>query len=172
VTNEKSDTPGALELKLQFALVGVQALLLPAQTYVLGGVSYTGQVVAQMIVAWLASFTAHDDAKRNEKTTLEARRQIEPQAAAFLKVLQDFATNQWGANSQEITRFGFEPRKKAEPLTGDKLVLRTARANATRKARGTRGSRQKAAIKGEVPNDVTVHGDGTAAPPPQGGAKP
>ncbi len=125
-----------------------------------------------MIVAWLAAFSAHDDAKRNEMTTLEARRQVEPLAAAFLKVLQEFAINQWGATSQEITKFGFEPRKKAAPLTGDKLVLRTALANATRKARGTRGSRQKAAIHGEVPNDVVVPKDGGAPPPPQGGAKP
>ncbi len=168
---DQSNSVSGLEQKLQVALVGVQALLQPAQSYVLGGVSYTGQVVAQMVTAFLAAFAAHTDAQRQEKTTLAQRRLIQPQAKAFLKVLQEFAAAQWGADSQELTKLGFTPRKKAAPLSGEKLVLRTARTNATRKARSTRGSRQRAAIHGQIPDSVQIHVDGADPAPPQGGAK-
>jgi len=162
---------GDFEQQLQAAYNGVLAVLQPGTTYVLAGVSYTGQAIGQMLAAWIAVIAAYTDAKRNEQTELAQRRQIEPAALAFLKVLHDFVVGQFGATSQELTKFGFEPRKKAAPLTGKQLVIRTAKSDATRQKRGTLGSRQKASIHGEAPTSVVINPESTpSSPPPTGGA--
>ena len=46
--------------------------------------------------------------------------------------------------------FGLSQPKKRTPLSNDALLLRAAKARATRTKRRTMGKRQKAAIKGEV----------------------
>jgi hypothetical protein len=49
------------------------------------------------------------------------------------------------------TLYGITPDKEPQPLTAEKQVAKNAQSLATRKARGTLGKRQKAAIKGVVP---------------------
>jgi len=171
MTKSNDKNPGSVERSLDAAYDGVQALLQPTTTYVLAGVSYTGQAIIQMIAAWVAVFTAYEDAQRTEKTALAQRRQIEPAVRAFLKVLHAFATSQYGAESQELTKLGFQPQKQAKPLDSEQLVLRKSRANATREERGTKGSRQKDAIHGATDASVTVKPDGTSSTTtPSGGA--
>jgi len=165
MSKTKVTSPGGLEQQLQDVQGGVQAVLQPTQTYVLAGMSYTGQAIAQMIAAWLAVFAAFTTAKRTEQTALAQRRLIEPAVKAFVGVLHDFIVSQYGAESQVLTQFGFQPKKKAEPLDAEKLVLRKARAKATRQKRGTMGSRQKASIKGQITGSVTVNADGTMSAP-------
>jgi hypothetical protein len=47
--------------------------------------------------------------------------------------------------------YGIVPDKDPKPLTTEKKAAKNAKALATRKARGTLGKKQKAAIKGVVP---------------------
>ena len=49
-----------------------------------------------------------------------------------------------------LAGLGLAPRKPRTPLTAEQLAARVAKAKATREARGTKGSKQKAAIVGNV----------------------
>ncbi len=54
------------------------------------------------------------------------------------------------------TLYGITPDKEPQPLTAEQQVARNAKSLATRKARGTMGKKQKAAIHGAVPAPAPV----------------
>ena len=166
------NNPGELEDDLQNALEGSKNLLQQTQSYVMGGIGYTGLQVVQMLTAWLAFFTAYTSAKSAAKTALTQRRSIEPAARAFLKVLQDFAKAQFGATSESLRQFGFEPEKARTPLTAEEQVIRKVKAKQTREERGTLGSVQKKSVHAAAPAAITIDQNGVAqAVTPPGATK-
>jgi hypothetical protein len=64
-----------------------------------------------------------------------------------------------------LADFGLKPRKPRVPRTPAQKAEATAKAKATRAARHTMGSKQKASIKGTVPGTAPVTGP-SAAPTP------
>jgi hypothetical protein len=148
--------PSALEVKLGAIAKGIQTLLQPGTTYVVSGSTMTGAAMAQLIVAWLAAFSAHEAAVSQETTTLKARKAIEPQARAFCEGFYAFCVNQYGADSVTLKQFGFTPKKPRAKLTSQQQVIASAKATATRQERGTLGKKQKQAVKSPTPASVTV----------------
>jgi hypothetical protein len=172
MSTNKDSNPGQLEDDVQTALKGAQALLQQTQSYVMGGLSYTGLQVVQTLTAWLALFTAYTAAKSAAKTALSQRRASEPSMRAFLKVLHDFATAQYGATSENLRLFGFEPEKAKKPLSAGKQVIKAVKAQQTREERGTLGSSQKKSVHAVTPPAVTIDGNGEVQPvTPPGAAK-
>jgi hypothetical protein len=172
MSKTSSTSPGELETDLQQALAGVQSVFQPGQTYLLGRVTYTGQQIAQTIMAWLALFVAASDAKTAQKTAIRQRRAIQPSAQAFLELLHALVSSQYGANGEELVKFGFKPKQPATPLTPGQRVIKQVKSEETRQKRGTLGSRQKKAVVGGTPPSVTVTSTGEAQiQPPQGGSK-
>jgi hypothetical protein len=167
-----SHGPGKLQQKLQLALQGVQSMLQPGSNYVLGGTSYTGTSLYQLLAAWAAVFTAAITAQSAAKTALAQRRAIEPAVRAFLQVLHEFVTSQYGATSQDLTKFGFTPKKVAKPLTSEQQVVKKVKAKQTREERGTLGSNQKKSVHAATPSAVTITDNGVAQiVTPPGGTK-
>ena len=60
-----------------------------------------------------------------------------------------------GKKNPLLAKFGLAPNKTAAPPTTEQKTLRIQKARATRVARGTKGKRQKEAIKGTVPATTT-----------------
>jgi hypothetical protein len=160
-TNNESN-PGRLEEDLENGLKGAQALLQQTQSYVMGGLNYTGLQVVQMLTAWLALFTAYTSAKSAAKTALTERQASAPAARAFLKVLKDFATAQYGATSENLRLFGFEPEKPRKPISAAKQVIKNVKAKQTREERGTLGSNEKKSVHAATPSAVTINENGEA----------
>ncbi|HZU99343.1 MAG TPA: hypothetical protein VFF73_21730 [Planctomycetota bacterium] len=77
------------------------------------------------------------------------------------------------ADDTDLSAYGITPPRKRTKATGAQSVIKAAKAQGTRAARGTLGSRQKASIQGGTPAQVTVQG--TAVPTfkaPKGGSQP
>jgi hypothetical protein len=79
----------------------------------------------------------------------------------------------FGTSPDVLGDFGMAPRKRPAPMTGEQLVVKSAKAKATRKARGTVGPKKRLRIKGNVPEQqetASVPGAGSSAPaaPPGG----
>jgi len=141
---------GALEKQLSDALKGLGSEIPPGTTLLIDGVAYTVEALIAEISSELSVFSAERDARIAAKTKLAERRGVEPKAKALLSGLQAFLGTKYGPGSAELEKFGFSPRREPEPLTAEQLQAKVDRNRATRVARATRGSRQKAAIKGEV----------------------
>jgi hypothetical protein len=76
----------------------------------------------------------------------------------------------WGTQPDVLADFGVPPKKARTPLTAQQKALAAAKRKSTRAARHTGGSKQKAAVKGNVTDivitPVTAPAPATSAPTP------
>lgn len=77
----------------------------------------------------------------------------------FMKEMKAAAFTLLGSTNPELEKFGFKPEKARRKLTGEELAVRAAKSRATREKRGTKGKRQKEAVKGEVKSLTIVPPD-------------
>jgi hypothetical protein len=56
----------------------------------------------------------------------------------------------FGDSTTKLGEFGLQPLKASTPLTAEKRLASTAKARATRIARGTMSKKQKLTIRGDV----------------------
>jgi hypothetical protein len=76
-----------------------------------------------------------------------------------------------GADDPGLLDYGITPGKAPKALTVEEKAFKVAKGKATRTARGTRGKRELAKVRGEAPTQIVL---GEAPPPdptpPGGGA--
>jgi len=118
----------------------------------------TAVKVADVVAALKAEITA-ENAVAPAKATWEAavqgaKDQRAKTKAAFSGVKQTIQL-MFAGQAEALGDFGLKPRKARTPLTTQQKAAAAAKAKATRKARGTMGSKQKRDVKGDVAG-VTV----------------
>jgi hypothetical protein len=161
--NEKS-VPRGLELRADTALAGLQTSLPASVTsLVVGGVTYT----VPGYIAFLQSTEKPWKDSREAQSVIRQVSQTRPQDAQKLRgALADLKVtlqNILGRESEELTKFGFKPAKRAKTLTSEEKALKAAKAKLTRVKRGTLGKKQKAAIRQVETPTVTITPDGKVA---------
>jgi hypothetical protein len=97
-----------------------------------------------------------DAADATTKTKLEAERSQGPALRAFMAAYVALVKLAFGNRPDILADFGLSPRKAPAPLTAEQKAAAVAKRAATRAARGTKGPRQKAAIKGNVTGVVVT----------------
>jgi hypothetical protein len=139
----------------QQAIHGVQTYL-PNRTLVLNGKPVTSKaavsLLQQQIDAVKASAAAHTawlQAVAKERATTKAI------SAPLLAALRHYVAAMFGVNSNEYLAFGFQPPKPRIKSPAAK-VIGAAKLRATRKARNTMGSKQRLAVTGAAPNELTL----------------
>ncbi len=108
---------------------------------------------------------AFDDASEAEKKVIRARAQYlaaveearvaESKVKPMIQPLKSFVQNTFGERSDVSASFGFQPRKTGH-VTAEVRAEAALKLRATRAARGTMGSRTKAAIHGHVESPEPV----------------
>lgn len=158
----KFDTPGTT-LGLLNQLVGGLGTKPPggATSMVVDAQSTAMADVVAELKGYEATYQAEADAKATLAAAHQARLKLEPKALPRVRLIIEALKGMMGPNNPALTNLGIEPEKVPAPLTAEKQVIKAAKNAATRKARGTLGSKQKKAIKGQVP-----------APAPAAPAKP
>jgi hypothetical protein len=96
---------------------------------------------------------------------IQAERSLELEVQPLRVGVRAVAQTRFGKDGTQLLQFGFQPAKVPVHTPASK-VLAAAKAKATRKARGTLGKKEKAALQGTV-TSVTV---GTPAPQAGSGA--
>jgi hypothetical protein len=71
-----------------------------------------------------------------------------------------------GPDAQTLGDYGLAPRKTPAPLTAAEKAAAAVKRDATRKARGTKGTKQRAAIKGDVTGVIVTPITATPATTP------
>jgi hypothetical protein len=120
----------------------------------------------------IAEFQANIDvgkASQSARATWHAAVKADAEQRANSAALVS-ATRQWllvnfAGQVETLADFGLTPRRKAS-VTPQAKVAAVAKAKATRAARHTMGSKQKAAIKGTVPTDSTAIPPAPSTPAP------
>jgi hypothetical protein len=112
------------------------------------------QTVTQILALIKARIDATATVESTHAAWLEAVRAeqavLEESNPTLAGVRQTLRTT-LGESAQQLSDYGLAPRTTRRALTVEEKLLAKKRNAATRKARGTRGARQKAKIVGQVP---------------------
>jgi hypothetical protein len=157
----ESRNPASLEAKLDLMVEGMETVLLPGTTTL--RVDQKDVPVADIVTelkGYSSQCKAVDDARQGVAVALQTRRTIQPKARARLAVLKDALFVALGRMNPKLAKFGVKPAKERAPLTTDKKVIASAKAKATRAARGTTSKKQKQQIHGAPVESVTVDKSG------------
>jgi hypothetical protein len=148
-----------LESQLQLLLAGTQKSIPSTSMVDINGQQMKQADIVAKLQGWIQLLVQKDAAKVPYNTALLAVQAVAPDAHLF-KVAYGQALKQvLGKDSPLLADFGLgTPQRKTQTATT--RVLAQAKAQATRKARGTLGSVQKKAIKGPGVTSVTVPSSG------------
>jgi hypothetical protein len=146
--------------------LGAQTVLAGGKTLPAKGTVYDQATLIQTADGHLAFYKAVHDLVINLKKGRDDRDANEPKAEDFVARIRAAAASAYGEDSTEFSDLGFSPRKKAVELTSEQKKLKVARAQATRVARHTLGSRARKAVKGVVNPPESTAGEPAA---PDGG---
>jgi hypothetical protein len=106
--------------------------------------------VASTRATWQAAVKAYADKRASTKTLVSNARQA-------VQVM-------FAGSVETLAEFGLKPRKPRTAPTPEQKVAAAAKAKATRAARHTMGTKQKASVKGTITTIVTPASP-TASPP-------
>jgi hypothetical protein len=154
------------------ALAHVQALIASTKKYfpngqfTLGNTAYTTASLVQTFQGLVDALTALNAAHTSVKDAVNALRAIETKVAPLQRDYTSFVRATFSTAAASLADFGLQPPKARTPITSDKRAAATAKAQATRKARGTTSKKQKLAVKGDV-TGVIVTPITHAGPSPQ-----
>lgn len=158
------------------ALAQVQALIagttktFPNATLTFGNASVQSSSIIQDLQNLEKAMLALNAAESNAKDAMSALRTLEASVGPLLRAYKRFLLATYGTATQQLAEFGLQPPKARTPISTETRATATAKARATRAARGTKGKKQKAAIKGDVAGvvvtPITVSPEPKPAPSP------
>lgn len=129
---------------------GTQKHLTGMSTLPFGSGSFTPAEVEAKLER-LATLRANANAARLLlQECVAAEHQEGPDLLLFMSEYMAFVMAVFARSPTVLADFGLSPRKPRTPLTVEQKVAQKAKSDATRKARGTKGKKQRLAIKGDV----------------------
>jgi hypothetical protein len=135
-------------------IVGVDKHLQNVSSLPLVGSTYTMAALKQLIQSRIDAVNKVVNAKAQWHDATATYKALNTHVTEVVRGLRQYVISAFGASSPVLADFGFTPPKK-QALTPEQKVARALKAAATRKARGTKGKKQKASIKGVVPAPAT-----------------
>jgi hypothetical protein len=136
--------------QLQTIIRGVRTHM-SGESFVINGIEYTADEVIAVLQREIDNLHASDAARQQWLNSV--RHQVTgfvAETRPMIHGVRDHATARFGERAEELREFGFTPTRAAN-RTPESKVIAAEKLRATRKARGTMGKRQRAAIKGVVP---------------------
>ena len=141
---------------------GVTKYFTALPTLMLAGVVTTPTAINAVFQADIVASTALDAAEADVAQKRAAQKAARAAAIAERSDLKTYILGNYGEQAvQMLADFGFEPPKPRGAKTVASKAQAVAQSKATREARGTKGAKQKAVIKGVV---ATPAAEPTATP--------
>jgi hypothetical protein len=117
----------------------------------IGGQSYTTAAIIGLLQGRIATATTVTNSHAAWQGAVQADRDERTKTKPFVSGLRKALQVAFAGSIEPLADFGLKPPKARPPRTPEQKAASVAKAEATRAARHTMGSKQKAAIKGTVP---------------------
>jgi hypothetical protein len=140
---------------------GITKRLSNVQSLAIAGTTYTPAQLTQLFQSQIDNADAVAQAKAKYQDALKAYRDQAKQLVSVVSGFRGQIRNIFGDASEPLADFGMNPRKVTKPNLDTKTAA-VVKNKATRKARGTMGSKKRRSIKGTVPATTTAS---TQVPP-------
>jgi len=127
------------------------------------------QPKADLVTELTQVLSGYKAVEAQQVAIVAARKQLKEASAANHRLytqLKDAVIAFLGRGSPMLAQFGIKARGNRRALTSEQKVLRAAKARATRTARHTMGSRQKAAVKSGGTLSLSVQTENASSPTP------
>ncbi|HEY8087672.1 MAG TPA: hypothetical protein VIF09_07505 [Polyangiaceae bacterium] len=111
--------------------------------------------------------TATELAQATAKAKVADEKVKLPSLLVFMAAYVAFVKATFGNVPDSLAAFGLATKKARTPLTAEQVAAKVAKMDATRKARGTMGPKQKKAVKGGVTGVVVTPVTTPPHPSPQ-----
>jgi hypothetical protein len=161
-----STSKAATLAQLQALISGLQKQF-PSGQFTLGNTAFTTATLVQAFQSLIDAINAVNAAQASAKEAVAALGVTMAKVGPVVLALKRNLLSMFGTATTTLALFGLEPRKVPAPLTGQELAARAAKAEATRKARGTTSKKQKLEVSGNVTGvTITPVTAPTAAPVP------
>ena len=144
-----------LTLSQYRALVSGIPLYCPNAIFTVAGQTFTATQAVTFLETVLNAVAATTTTKGAWKDAMQAEAKLLAQDGATVKAIRDDIATMFSNALNTLNAFEIAPRKVPAPLTAAKRAAATAKARATRIARGTTSKKQKAAVTGNV-TGVTI----------------
>lgn len=140
--------------QLQALVTGLQKEL-PNGSFTLLSTSYTTATLVPILQGLITALSAVDTAQAGAKAALVDWDAAEAKSGPIFQALKQTLRTMYANSPDTLAVFALKPRKARTPLTAAQRAAAVAKADATRKARGTTGKKQKALVTGNV-TGVTI----------------
>jgi hypothetical protein len=137
-------------------IAGLQKHLANVTSLKFASGDHTPVDIAKALQTLVDLHTAVDAAKSAWKAKLAAVKSQAPALRTFMRAFQSFVMTTFSESPDVLADFGLEPKKAPTPLTTEQQTVALAKREATRKARGTTGTKAKKAVTGDVVDVVTT----------------
>jgi hypothetical protein len=138
----------------------------PSGSIRFGNETYTATTLNQRLQKLVDATNGLLAAQNAARDAMAAMRAVDAQEGPLVQAYRRFLHATFATAAQSLADFGLEPMRVATPLTSEQKLVAVARAKATRKARGTKGRKQRLAIKGNVTGVAVVPVTDPAVSPP------
>jgi hypothetical protein len=128
-------------------LSGVEQVIPDGSDVLVAGVQTKKADVVAKLQAFLSTYSAIDTQAAALTAERQGLKQSLPQGRLLLQELKDAMVAFLGRGSPDIQKFGLRVGGSRRKLTTQQKALSAEKARRTRALRGTKGSRQKAAIR-------------------------
>jgi hypothetical protein len=130
-------------------------------------VVYTPAQITSALQTLVSLYAAVDTAKSVWKAKLAAVAAQAPALLSLMAALKSYVELTYSESPDVLADFGLPPKTVTTPLTTEQQAAAVAKRKATREARGTKGSKAKLEVKGNVTGVVVtpVTAATPAAPP-------
>jgi hypothetical protein len=162
-SNKRSDQIAAD----QAMIAGIQKFLAQNAQLTVGSQTMTPAAIIQVYQNRISTNQAAQTADASRIAAVQANKAERASTAAITGSVRQMVLAMYSQSPDTLAVFLLKPRKASVRTPAEK-ALAAARAKATREARGTKGSKQKASIKGTV-SSVTI---GSLDPAPATPAEP
>jgi hypothetical protein len=122
----------------------------------IGGATLGIDQIAAQLTSFASLRNDTETARAAYKAKLAAEANHAPAMNAFIHAFVQVVRGSFGSQPDVLADFGLQPMKAHTPLTVEQKAAASAKRAATRAARGTKGSKAKQAIHGDVTGVVVT----------------
>ena len=145
-------------------VAGILAHYAPTDTFLVPDGTLTRDLVVQKLHKFIAAAEATKDRKKEYLAAVQAERHVLAELRPTHDSIVSIVRGRYGKSSQLLLQYGITPAKTRKKTVATKSAA-VEKSLATRAARGTKGRRQRSAIRGMVATPVTTTPSADATQP-------
>ncbi|MGH7438819.1 MAG: hypothetical protein ACRENE_24295 [Polyangiaceae bacterium] len=153
-TNGSKVNKTSLQKRIGDLIAGTQKHS-PTATITVGSKTYAAPALVQLLQGLSDALDATDAARTRWQDALANEHTLRASVLPVVQGYREWVAVSYAGTPSLLADYGVSPRKVRTPPTAEQQAAAALKRKATRAARGTLGSRQKKAIKGDV-TGITV----------------